>query len=360
MKAPEFNPTPQNLTLIQIIERFPNDDAAREHLESIRWENGIVCPHCQCTDPAKFSGIKANPDKKVRAGLRYCAACKKQFTVTVGTVFEDSHIPLRKWLIAWYMICTSKKGVSSLQLQRMLELGSYRTALFMAHRIRYALKDPVFNDKLSGPVEMDETYVGGKVPPFGKRKLGRPGPDSHKVPVVSLVERNGRKRSMVMERVTSRNLKAAVVEHVQEGSAVVSDGFPAYRKIEGAHRHYAVNHSAGEYARKEGDFVVHTNTVESSFSLLKRGIIGTFHNVSKKHLPLYLAEFDHRWNHRKDTDGERTVAALKKAEGKRLHPLLLLLLPSYWIPSTPLFRSPWTHSRPLFLERGLCGVFSLA
>jgi transposase-like protein len=200
----------------------------------------------------------------------------------------------------------------------MLELGSYRTALFMAHRIRHALKDPVFNDKLSGPVEIDETYVGGKVPPLGKRRVGRPGPESHKVPVMSLVERNGNKRSMVMERVTSKNLKAAVVEHVQEGAAVISDGFPAYRKIEGEHVHYSVNHSAGEYARKEGDFTVHTNTVESSFSLLKRGIYGVFHNVSKHHLPLYLAEFDHRWNHRKDTDGERTVAALKKAEGKRL------------------------------------------
>jgi transposase-like protein len=220
--------------------------------------------------------------------------------------------------VAWYLLCSSKKGISSLQLQRILGLGSYKTALFMTHRIRHALRDTIYADKLSGAVEMDETYVGGKVPPFGKRRVGRPGPDSHKVPVVSLVERNGNKRSMVMERVTSKNLKAAVVEHVQEGSAVISDGFPAYRKIAGAHTHHAVNHSAGEYARKEGDFTVHTNTVESSFSLLKRGIVGTFHNISKHHLPLYLAEFDHRWNHRKVSDGERTVAGLQKARGKRL------------------------------------------
>lgn len=224
----------------------------------------------------------------------------------------------RKWLIAWYLLCASKKGISALQMQRMLDLGSYKSALFMMHRIRFALKDPVFDGKLDGPVEMDETYVGGKVPKFGERRLGRPGPDSHKTPVVSLVQRDGDKRSMVMERVTSANLKAAVVEHVVEGSKVISDGFPAYRKIEGAHRHYSVNHSAGEYARKEDGFVAHTNTVESSFSLLKRGIMGTFHNISKKHLPLYLAEFDHRWNTRKDSDTERTEKALRKARGKRI------------------------------------------
>jgi len=132
----------KDLTLIQIIDQFPTDETAREHLESIRWKGGIVCPHCKCSDQSKFSTVAANAEKKVRAGLRWCASCEKQFTVTIGTIFEDSHIPLRKWLIAWYLICSSKKGISSLQLQRNLELGSYRTALFMAHRIRFALKDP--------------------------------------------------------------------------------------------------------------------------------------------------------------------------------------------------------------------------
>jgi transposase-like protein len=313
MKAPEFKPTPDNLTLIQIIERFPNDDAAREHLESIRWEGGIICPHCECSDASKFSAIKANPEKKVRAGLRYCAACKMQFTVTVGTIFEDSHISLRKWLIAWYMICTSKKGVSSLQLQRMLEIGSYRTALFMTHRIRHALRDPVFNDQLSGAVEVDETYVGGKA--YGK---GHKAGWANKVPVVSMVERGGRKRSQVMERVTGENIRNAIQEHVTAFSDLHTDDSHLYKGLKKRYTHRIVSHSAKQYARREEGQVTHTNTVECSFSLLKRGIVGTFHNVSKKHLPLYLAEFDHRWNHRKDTDGERTVAALKKAEGKRL------------------------------------------
>src|SRR5580704_9999179 len=131
----------EDMTLIQIMDRFATDESAREHLEGIRWPKGvIVCPHCKCNDQSKFSSIKANRVSKVRAGLRYCSACGQQFTVTIGTIFEDSHIPLRKWLMAWYLICSSKKGISSLQLQRLLELGSYRSALFMAHRIRHAIK----------------------------------------------------------------------------------------------------------------------------------------------------------------------------------------------------------------------------
>jgi len=169
------------LTLIKIIDQFPTDDAARQHLEGIRWKDGIVCPQCGCNDQTKFSTIAANPAKKVRAGLRWCSACRKQFTVTVGTIFEDSHIPLRKWLIAWYLICSSEKGISSLQLQRLLELGSYRSALFMAHRIRYALQDPVFNTPMNGTVEVDETYVGGK-PPVRAQGRTRPGVARRKRP----------------------------------------------------------------------------------------------------------------------------------------------------------------------------------
>src|SRR5580704_16535931 len=145
----------KDLTLIQIVRRFDTDAKARKHLETVLWKDGVVCPHCKCNDQTKFSDIATNPAKKIRAGLRYCANCKKQFTVTIGTIFEDSHIPLHKWLIAYYLICSSKKGISSLQLQRQLELGCYRSALFMAHRIRYALQDSIFTDKLSGPVEAD-------------------------------------------------------------------------------------------------------------------------------------------------------------------------------------------------------------
>src|SRR6266513_1985112 len=149
-------PTPDDLTLDEIQSRFGTDEKARDYLEQIRWPNGVVCPHLNCknADQKRIWKIEENAEKKIRAGLYQCAKCKKQFTVTVGTIFEDSHIPLRKWLIAWYLLCSSKKGISSLQIQRMLGLGSYRSALFMMHRIRYALKHPSFSKQLSGTIEM--------------------------------------------------------------------------------------------------------------------------------------------------------------------------------------------------------------
>src|SRR6266478_4476632 len=315
MKRKSMLPTRVDLTLDEIQSRFGTDEKARQYLEEIRWPNGVVCPHCKNADHKRIWEIKENPEKKIRAGLYHCAECGKQFTVTVGTIFEDSHIPLRKWFVAWYLLCSSKKGISSLQIQRMLGLGSYRTALFMMHRIRYALAHPGFTGMLSGVVEMDETYIGGKA--TGSRKTGR-SRDSNKTCVVSLVERGGKARSLVLDRVTSENLHGAIMEHVQDRSIVCTDDFMAYRNMPKIFTHKPVKHSAREYVRKEKDFKVHTNTVESKFSLLKRGIVGTFHQVSKKHLPLYLAEFDFRFNERKATDGARTVSALKCAERKRL------------------------------------------
>ena len=302
----------KDLTLIQIIDQFPTDEAARLHLEEIRWKDGIFCPHCKCSDQTKFSTIAPNPAKKVRAGLRWCSNCEKQFTVTIGTIFEASHIPLRKWLIAFYMICSSKKGISSLQLQRNLELGSYRTALFMAHRIRFALKDPTFSGKLSGTIEVDETYIGGK-----RKNVGR-GCRDGKVPVVALLERGGRVRSQVMKRVSGKTLKAAVHKHVLPLSEIHTDENRGYCGVKTMYEHHTVKHAMGEYVRREKNRTVTTNGVEGFFSLLKRGVIGTFHHVSEQHLPLYLAEFDHRHNTRFLTDGERTIQGIQKVEGKRL------------------------------------------
>ena len=302
-------PVPEDLTLDEISQRFNTDEAALECLEAVFWPNGPVCPHCENANAARIWKIRANEAKGIRLGLYHCAECDKHFRVTVGTVFEDSKIPIRKWLVAWYLVCSSKKGVSSLQLQRQLDLGSYRTALFMTHRIRHALRDPAFNDKLSGTVEADETYVGGVKRGMGRRYVG------NKASVVALVERGGRVRSQVMEKVTGKTLKAALNEHVEQSARIMTDELSAYRKAaKGYASHESVNHSAKEYVR--GD--VTTNTVEGFFSLLKRGVIGTFHSVSKRHLPLYLAEFDHRYSTRNQTDGERTVAGMKKARGKRL------------------------------------------
>ena len=302
-------PTPEDLTLDEIQSRFADDAKAREYLEAILWPNGVVCPHCKQSDQSTFWKIEENKEKKIRGGLRQCVPCGKQFTCTVGTIFEDSHIPLRKWLVAWYLLCASKKGISALQIKRMLGLGSYRTAWMMMHKIRYALQTPQFNDKLSGIVEVDETYIGGKTRGMGRCFKG------NKSAVVSLVERDGRVRSQVVKTVTGKNLKAILNENVEKDTRIMTDTFQVYLKAtKGFKSHETVNHHIKEYAR--GD--VTTNSAEGYFSLLKRGVIGTFHHVSKKHLPLYLAEFDHRYSNRKVTDGERTVGSLTKATGKRL------------------------------------------
>ena len=226
--------------------------------------------------------------------------------------FAGSHIPLRKWLIAWYLLCSSKKGISSLQLQRLLELGSYRTALFMAHRIRYALKETGYAEKMTGTIEVDETFLGGVAKASGKQYGG------NKVPVVAMVQRGGPVRSKVMPTVNGANLKQAIRDNVQICSEVHTDANWAYHGLEPKFTHKSVKHCAGEFSRHEGENVITTASVESYFSLLKRGVVGTFHHISAQHLPLYLAEFDHRHNCRKMSDGERTDVGLQKVLGKRL------------------------------------------
>ncbi|MDZ4290244.1 MAG: IS1595 family transposase [Prosthecobacter sp.] len=315
-------PTPDDLTLPEIMARFATERQAREYLESIRWPVGPVCAHCgNRGELGRIWKIGANPEKKIREGLYQCAACEKHFTVTIGTIFEDSHIPLNKWLVAWYLFATAKKGVSALQMQRTLGLGSYRTAWFMMHRIRHAVATPDFQRPLSGTVEVDETFVGGKSRGRGQRF-------ANKTAVVSLVERGpeGRKRSVVVANVTAKNLRQAIRENVEPGSTVHTDDFAGYKRVPAdGYKHGAVNHTAGQYVRDFRDGTkITTNTVESSFAIIKRAIYGSFHHVSKKHLPRYLAEFDHKWDTRHEKDGARCVQGLRMAEGKRLtmHPLI--------------------------------------
>jgi len=276
---------------------------ARDYLERIRWPNGVVCPKCGSTGKM----YELNGDAH-RDGLYKCSDCRKQFTVTVGTVMHRTKIPLRKWVLAFHIICASKKGVSALQLQRMLDLGSYRTAWHMAHRIRLAMQEEPMAGMLGGTVEVDETYVGGR----GKI----PGRGTTKTPVVALVERGGKIRSHAVADVTGNTLKDAIRDVVHSSARIVTDEWAAYRGIgkefDGGHE--TVNHGRKEYAR--GD--VYTNTAESYFALLKRGLHGAFHWVSKRHLGRYCDEFAFRWNHRHATDGERTEAAIRGADGKRL------------------------------------------
>lgn len=299
--------TPKDLSLDQIMAHFATDEAAREYFEAVRWPNGPVCSHCGETER-----VTRLEGKSHRSGLYQCNACKDQFRVEVGTIFEKSKVPLRKWLVAWYMLCSSKKGISALQMQRMLGIGSYRTAWFMMHRIRYALREPVFADKLGsggGIVEVDETYVGGKVRGMGRAYKG------NKVPVVALVERGGRVRSRSVGKVTGKTLKKVLDEHLDPSAHLVTDDLAGYRKPGRRFAsHRTVNHSAKEYVR--GD--VHTNTVEGYFSLFKRGVNGTFHHIGHRYMDQYLAEFDFRYNQREATDGARMIAGLRKVEGKRL------------------------------------------
>jgi transposase-like protein len=287
---------------------FHDPEAAREYLESIRWANGVVCPHCGVID--KFYKLTGEAH---RPGLYKCSDCREQFTVTVGTVFEDSKIKLHIWLQACHLMSASKKGVSSKQLERMLGV-SYKTAWFMSHRIREAMNTaPKAQLGLEAPVEVDETYWGNK----GKNELGARGVH-HTMKIISLVERSGEKRSFHVASVNGKTLRPLLSAQIAKSARLMTDDARWYRPIgkEFASHEY-VNHNAGEYSR--GD--VTTNTVESSFALLKRGLIGTFHSVSEAHLQRYATEFDFRWNHRVAlgvNDVQRTTAILKGIEGKRL------------------------------------------
>lgn len=292
--------------------QFNDDNAARKHLEAIRWPNGAVCPHCGGTE--RNSKITANTEKNIREGLYFCGDCREQFTVTVGTVFERSKVPLHKWVLATHLICSSKKGMSAHQIHRTIGV-TYKTAWFMCHRIREAMNigttSPLGSN--GSPVEVDETYWGN----VGKQAKGARG-WSHKMKVISLVERDGQKRSFHVANVTHKTVAPILKKQLSEKARLMTDETRIYNKVgKEFASHEKVNHCAGEYSR--GD--VTTNTVESSFAILKRGLYGTFHHVSEQHLQRYATEFDFRWNTRTKlgfTDAQRADAALKGIEGKRL------------------------------------------
>jgi transposase-like protein len=286
------------------------EDQARETFERIRWPNGPVCPHCGSVEATKLQG------EAHRDGLYKCKGCEGQFTATVNTILEDSHLPIRTWLMAFAILCSAKKGVSALQLQRQLGLGSYRTAWHLCHRIRHAMSKEPLAGLLKGTVEVDETYVGGKPRKQAGKPKGKAGRGTKKTPVVALVERGGNVRAHKIERVDAKTLKGAIRENVDRKSRIMTDEWASYRGIgkEFAGGHEVVNHAQGEYVRGDAS----TNEAESYFALLKRGIVGSFHHVSKQHLDRYCDEFSFRWNHRKVSDSDRTTTAVRGVEGKRL------------------------------------------
>jgi transposase-like protein len=291
---------------------FTDENEARKLLEATRWPDGPVCPYC-----GQIETVKPLGGKSMGPGWYYCAGCQDKFTVRVGTLYERSHIPLHKWLFATHLIVASKKGMSALQLSRMLGV-TYTSAWFMCHRIREGMT-PKTRGPLGGEgkiVEADETYIGGKeankhVSKRSKKNIGGQG----KQVVFALVERDGNSHSFRVANVSGKTLRPLIVTHADRKSSLMTDEGGQYHRVgKEFKRHGTVNHGADEYVR--GD--VYTNTAECRFSLMKRAVYGTHHSISEAHLPRYLAEWDFKWNTRKMKDGDRAAAALKGTEGKRL------------------------------------------
>ncbi len=294
-------------------DRFHNEEAAFEYVEAHLWPNGPTCPHCGNADAGRIGRLQG---KTTRAGLRKCYACRKPFTVRIGSIFEDSHLPLRLWLQAIHLMCASKKGISTRQLQRMLGCG-LKTAWFLSHRIRETMKTyhGMFTEPMGGAgktVEVDETYVGRE----STTKVFKP--IAEKAPVVALVERNGEVRSFHMPTVRASTLRSIMARHISLESNLMTDEHAIYTYV--GHNfasHGTVNYSKKEYVR--GD--VHTNTVEGYFSILKRGIYGIYQHVSEAHLHRYLSEFDFRFNSRiaLGCDDNTRGSRVERCEGQAPH-----------------------------------------
>lgn len=293
-----------------------DERSAVEFIEARRWAGAPTCPWCACTNVYKMASATGGRERHFRWR---CRGCKKMFSVRTGTVMEESRLPLRVWVHAFWRACASKKGISALQLSREAAID-YKSALFLLNRIRAAMSD--WNGpaapKLTGTVEVDETYVGGKPRPGTPRKMGAGPMGTDKAPVFAMVEREGDLRMVPVHHVSAVTLRPIIAANIDLSSRLMSDDSTVYRGISKdftERGHHVVRHSRKEYAAPNG---VHSNTVESAFSLLKRGIIGTYHSVSRKHLGRYCDEFAFRWNHRYVTDDVRADAAILKCAGKRL------------------------------------------
>jgi transposase-like protein len=292
---------------------FSDEAKARAYLERERWPDGVTCPFCQ-----KKETVSPLGGNSLGPGWYHCNICRKLFTVRVGSVMERSHIPLTKWALVFHLMAASKKGVSAKQVQRMLGFASYKTAWFMCHRIREAMKPDAKAGPLGGPdkvLESDETFVGGKAKNVHKNK-----PIPPKRPVHALVERGGEVRASHVPDVTAKTLGAALEKAADRRSALHTDDSLANLSVgKDFAEHRTVAHTLGEYVSKDGE--AHTQTVESFFALIKRGVYGSFHSVSEAHLQRYVDEFAFRWNNRSSLgieDTERASRAIKGAAGKRL------------------------------------------
>jgi transposase-like protein len=285
---------------------FHDETKAVAHIEASRWPDGVIdCPHCGCARITRMGG-------KTQAGMFLCNDCREKFTVRTGTVMERSHVPLHKWLLATHLMAASKKGMSAKQMERMLGV-TYKTAWFLCHRIREAMDEANDTGPLGGPgkvIESDEAFVGG----FKKKRLS--GKVAPKKKIVTLVERGGRARSFHITHIDHTNIRAALVTNAHRSSILMTDDARFYNNIG---REFAAHgttlHSNREFSRGNGQ---HSNTAENFFSILKRGVVGTYHHMSATHMHRYLAEFDLRYSTKDKTDTDRAADILKGMEGRRL------------------------------------------
>ncbi len=319
-----------------------NELAAVEFLEQRRWGDSPCC--VKCGSVKVFKLLDRDTGERNKRFLWKCRDCRKQYTVRIGTVYEESRIPLRHWCYTFWAMSASKKGVSALQIMRQCQI-SYKSALFLLHRIRHAMGPTVDTPKLKGICEADETYVGGKPRPANGQPKSKRGRGTDKVPVFAVVHRGGNVRTKVIADVRAESLKGALREFVHDYATVVTDGFCSYNGLSFDFKdHWVINHAEGQYVNGK----IHTNTVEGFFATFKRGLMGVYHNVSRKHLHRYANEFEFRYNGRKLNDGERLVATIKGAEGKRLMYRAQIANPESAVIVTPVVEGSMVWKESLF------------